>query len=991
MAFQRIISISDRLSDPYEHFTESPLILPSTIFNGLFHLTLIGKLDGSIIVHEHSTDVRFTLRIRFTSVKYLGFDSHYKIILCLYNDCIVTVPLKTFKLIVAEILTGKGCLSGDVDLTVDLSVVVHYNPSYVNDPSTVQCIYRSTGFFDFIVENSISLSCDRYDPATMLQSAYFAVDTNVPYISFFQSFSRRSLSVMPKGYHQVKEKMKDIASQLGSRTRPFWTESENGPCYVWPGNPNWTLKKLYSLADMSRGALRGTFSVSSDHRFGAITDDQSRITLVDLHRGVALRFWKGCKEAQTCFVDVSERFPPAGRLPRTAKFILIHLPRSNNLEVWSLVHGPLLKCWSTNGSLRFLLPHMGALSRSLKHFNALCVVGNEHLVGIRLNLDLWFPHTPEAGDFETFSRLRGWICSRAFKASLKSNFAASITKLEGLLGDFTLPDWFLKAVWILLRTELIDLSTWVAEKLVDLGNSFPFEEPKKHAFQKHLEKICSLIHFYHSLSRMHKAQMAHFFPVCGKATNLPKFLQPWTFFRAAAHSRLFWISFDKRHQDKTAAHETLLGQAIFTAFFWGAISAESFIKFLNDAPFTYDYLLVLATRFLVTQSTLPPQVSPSRLTQLTQTLFSSRPHHLSAAFVRIYSVMLASHNYASCLVVCAALVGAGEAEQQLADQQPRGSDKNVEDGPEKTAAPDVLQSSLESLRCRIKHLQDMVIFNRCLASFRRGYNLPRWTPRAYSVRHVFQRGSDHFTSEFARCLAGSQLKGSEVLAIYRGFVAETATNEFWDEDLPFTPPAWTRVIVPLSPPPLAKRLPLRRAFLDWLLQSSARRSDQRLDSHRFRSRLSAVAMHLAVAWGLPPGLIHALHVVALYTAWSDREAEAELVSSSFSSTPFSVGNAGASLFHLLASRICFLDEQMSGRLLTDASKSLRAVLACLWEKGSSGVDAVSREDAPSMAEQMLSARRLVDFLVEHLPQQSNQHAMAMEIGELLHTIDQLPQ
>lgn len=705
--------------------------------------------------------------------------------------------------------------------------------------------------------------------------------------------------------------------------------------------------------------------------------------------------------------------------------------------------------------------------------------------------------------------------------------------------------------------------------------------------------------------------------------NLPKFLQPWTFFRAAAHSRLFWISFDKRHQDKTAAHETLLGQAIFTAFFWGAISAESFIKFLNDAPFTYDYLLVLATRFLVTQSTLPPQVSPSRLTQLTQTLFSSRPHHLSAAFVRIYSVMLASHNYASCLVVCAALVGAGEAEQQLADQQPRGSDKNVEDGPEKTAAPDVLQSSLESLRCRIKHLQDMVIFNRCLASFRRGYNLPRWTPRAYSVRHVFQRGSDHFTSEFARCLAGSQLKGSEVLAIYRGFVAETATNEFvddfrvlcghlphtfevnrvlvcaawwlvrqlaspwsrldssqrilrlrrvadflsvtsnaghrlaftvacqcyrqplllmlrrhfsalestdfsqglddpllldealsfceffnqfrrvciaameecplhrdaawevctprhfpnetvharndnieganngedggggvgsqstfpldhavdhsledaptfsrldvwlqfhvlhtailafgippktwgvevqahpvqllpvsWDEDLPFTPPAWTRVIVPLSPPPLAKRLPLRRAFLDWLLQSSARRSDQRLDSHRFRSRLSAVAMHLAVAWGLPPGLIHALHVVALYTAWSDREAEAELVSSSFSSTPFSVGNAGASLFHLLASRICFLDEQMSGRLLTDASKSLRAVLACLWEKGSSGVDAVSREDAPSMAEQMLSARRLVDFLVEHLPQQSNQHAMAMEIGELLHTIDQLPQ
>ncbi|CUT99806.1 rab3 GTPase activating protein non catalytic [Echinococcus multilocularis] len=53
---------------------------------------------------------------------------------------------------------------------------------------------------------------------------------------------------------------------------------------------------------------------------------------------------------------------------------------------------------------------------------------------------------------------------------------------------------------------------------------------------------------------------------------------------------------------------------------------------------------------------------------------------------------------------------------------------------------------------------------------------------------------------------------------------------------------------------------------------------------------------------------------------------------------------------------------------------------CGVRKGSSGVDAVSQEDAPSMAEQMLSVRRLVNFLGEHLPQQSNQHAMAMEIG-----------
>lgn len=44
---------------------------------------------------------------------------------------------------------------------------------------------------------------------------------------------------------------------------------------------------------MNRAALPSAFTVSSDRRLGAITDDQSRIALIDLHRGVALRFWKG--------------------------------------------------------------------------------------------------------------------------------------------------------------------------------------------------------------------------------------------------------------------------------------------------------------------------------------------------------------------------------------------------------------------------------------------------------------------------------------------------------------------------------------------------------------------------------------------------------------------------------------------------------------------------------------------------------------------------
>lgn len=52
---------------------------------------------------------------------------------------------------------------------------------------------------------------------------------------------------------------------------------------------------------------------------------------------------------------------------------------------------------------------------------------------------------------------------------------------------------------------------------------------------------------------------------------------------------------------------------------------------------------------------------------------------------------------------------------------------------------------------------------------------------------------------------------------------------------------------------------------------------------------------------------------------------------------------------------------------------------------------MSREGAPTVAEQVSSARRLVDFLVHHLPRKSNQRAMTVELGELLQTIDRSPQ
>ncbi|KAM7539722.1 hypothetical protein Aperf_G00000024857 [Anoplocephala perfoliata] len=601
---------------------------------------------------------------------------------------------------------------------------------------------------------------------------------------------------MPDRYYHMKDKIKDIASQLGSNVKPFWSEFDDGPCYIWPGNPNWTLKKLYSLADMNRAALPSSFTVSLDRRLGAITDDQSRITLIDLHRGVALRFWKGCKDSQTCFVDVTERFSPPGRLPRTARYILIYLPRSGTLEVWSLIHGPLLKSWSTSGILRFLPQHANSLNSALRHFNALCVIGNEYIFGIRLNFDLWFPHTSEADDFKNFSRLRSWISSRAFKISLKSKRSSTLTKLEGHINTFSDPDWLLKAIWAILRTGAIDLTDWLNEKLPTLNVQNGLSGKAKRSFENHLAKISGLISFYHSLSKLYKKNLlqhlhglhreenefitpvAEFFQEEEHRRVELKNIPSSTFFRAVAYSRLFPTSSDDhRHRETRLAYENILGQAIFTPFFAETSSNEAFLDFLDGGPFTFDYHLILATRCLLTESR---KFSPYRLVHLTQVLFCARPNDFLSAFVTVYRILLRSRNYPACLILCASLVAAAESLQLRQNEASKDSDSSRDTLDHPHPRTDFLQSNLTDLRLRCKHLQDMVAFTHSLESFRKRYNLPAKIIRAFSVHRVFQRGPDHFTREFARYLAASPLTGREIVEIYRHFGWPNQNDDFID-------------------------------------------------------------------------------------------------------------------------------------------------------------------------------------------------------------------
>ncbi|VDO00370.1 unnamed protein product [Rodentolepis nana] len=180
----------------------------------------------------------------------------------------------------------------------------------------------------------------------------------------------------------------------------------------------------------------------------------------------------------------------------------------------------------------------------------------------------------------------------------------------------------------------------------------------------------------------------------------------------------------------------------------------------------------------------------------------------------------------------------------------------------------------------------------------------------------------------------------------------------WNGSFPFKPPPWTQTTSGST----SYRSLHRRGFIRWFIYSAATYSDGRPTT---RVRLFNAAKALANAWGLPSGFVRSLTVLALYAAWEDGDAESEVVA-------FADASIASDLFYLLLGRIRLLDGKMGGKL-DEATPSI--------------IGGVPEKEAPSLEDQVIRARRLVELLKDRLVGKSNQRVLTEEIGALLDCVD----
>ncbi|XP_054470239.1 rab3 GTPase-activating protein non-catalytic subunit isoform X3 [Anoplopoma fimbria] len=183
--------------------------------------------------------------------------------------------------------------------------------------------------------------------------------------------------------------------------------------------------------------------LSPCNTLAGVTDDFGRVTLLDLARGIAIRMWKGYRDAQLGWLQVPEErvdreFSPSASLPRRhALFLVIYAPRRGILEVWGMQQGPRVGAFTVGKHCRLLYAGyrlMGVNSVTSKgwqlHTQQVClldpITGALRTVNIPFHLALSDKKSERAKDMHLIKRLTTILRSREVEPDILESEAKSV-------------------------------------------------------------------------------------------------------------------------------------------------------------------------------------------------------------------------------------------------------------------------------------------------------------------------------------------------------------------------------------------------------------------------------------------------------------------------------------------------------------------------------------------------------------------------------------
>ncbi|XP_026884582.2 rab3 GTPase-activating protein non-catalytic subunit isoform X1 [Electrophorus electricus] len=222
-----------------------------------------------------------------------------------------------------------------------------------------------------------------------------------------------------------------------------WKKNEEEPGQkhkpkVEPATP---LPVRFGLPDSRRHGE--SICLSPCYSMAGVTDDFGRVTLLDVARGIAIRMWKGYRDAQLGWVQVFEAntdrdMASSPSMPRRhAHFLVIYAPRRGILEVWGTQHGPRVGAFTVGKHCRLLYPGyrlMGVNSVTShawhSHTQQVCLfdptTGVIRSITVPFHLALSDKKSERARDLHLLKRLSSVLRSRELDPTFLESEAQSV-------------------------------------------------------------------------------------------------------------------------------------------------------------------------------------------------------------------------------------------------------------------------------------------------------------------------------------------------------------------------------------------------------------------------------------------------------------------------------------------------------------------------------------------------------------------------------------
>ncbi|XP_077477738.1 rab3 GTPase-activating protein non-catalytic subunit isoform X2 [Stigmatopora argus] len=182
-----------------------------------------------------------------------------------------------------------------------------------------------------------------------------------PYTGFYYAVEGSSQPLLSHVALAVASKLTSALFSAASgwlgwnKNKSEMESGQKGRPKVEPATP---LGIRFGLPDSRRHGE--SICLSPCNTLAGVTDDFGRVTLLDLHRGIAVRMWKGYRDAQLGWLHIPEEqagreSSPSGSRPRRhALFLVIYAPRRGILEIWAMQYGPRVGAFTVGKHCRLL-------------------------------------------------------------------------------------------------------------------------------------------------------------------------------------------------------------------------------------------------------------------------------------------------------------------------------------------------------------------------------------------------------------------------------------------------------------------------------------------------------------------------------------------------------------------------------------------------------------------------------------------------------------